>query len=108
MYRSSNYNLYTCPNCEEDVPVALPAAKWATCPECCTKLEIHPDADWEDGMWHDRTTLSVVDPEREHMKAMVRHAERMEQECDHRYAERETAPLGVKCVKCGHFVGAHE
>jgi hypothetical protein len=28
--------------------------------------------------------------------------------CDHQYAERTTAPLGVTCIKCGHFVGAWE
>jgi hypothetical protein len=36
-------------------------------------LEIHPDADFENGMWHDLTTLSVVDPEREHIKRMLKH-----------------------------------
>jgi hypothetical protein len=70
---SADYNFYPCPNCEEDVAVALPPAKYATCHECNTKLEIHPDADFEDGMWHDRTTLSIVDEEREHMKRMLRH-----------------------------------
>ena len=49
---------------------------------------------------------SVVDPEREHIKRMLAHAKRMLEDCDHKYAEQETAPLGVRCVKCGHFVGA--
>ncbi len=74
----SEYNEYPCPNCEADVRVALPAAKYATCPECKAKLEIHPDADFEDGMWHDRTELSIVDPEREHMKTMLEHAKSKE------------------------------
>lgn len=57
------YNEYPCPNCEEDVRVGLPAAKYVDCPSCKAKLEIHPDAEFEDGMWHDRTTLSIVDYE---------------------------------------------
>ncbi len=65
------YNEYPCPNCEADVRVGLPVSKYAECPECKAKLEIHPDADWFDGFWHDRTTLSIVDPEREHMQRMV-------------------------------------
>jgi DNA-directed RNA polymerase subunit RPC12/RpoP len=65
------HNQYTCPNCEADVSVALPVARYATCPECHFKLEIHPDAEFEDGHWRDRTELSVV--EREHMKKMLRH-----------------------------------
>lgn len=81
MTKSDPYhNFYSCPNCEADVEVALPLAKYATCAECKTKLEIHPDAEFEDGMWHDRTVLSIVDPEREHMKRMVAHAKRMEAE----------------------------
>lgn len=28
--------------------------------------------------------------------------------CEHRYREIETSPLGVVCVRCGHFVGAWE
>ncbi len=72
-------NTYSCPNCEADVSVALPLAKYAECLECKTKLEIHPDADFEDGMWHDRTTLSIVDPQREHMKVMLEHARKHDQ-----------------------------
>ncbi len=53
----SEYNQYPCPVCEADVRVSLPAAKYVTCPECNVKLEVRPDADWEDGMWHDRTEL---------------------------------------------------
>lgn len=67
---SADYIFYECPNCSEDVAVALPPAKYVDCHSCHSKLEIHPDADFFDGMWHDRTTLSVVDPEREHMKRM--------------------------------------
>jgi len=47
----------------------------------------------------------INDPEREHMKRMLRH---LSEQCDHKYVEREMAPLGVTCVKCGDFVGAHE
>jgi hypothetical protein len=78
-YPSDPYhNEYPCPNCEADVSVALPAGDYATCDECKCKLEIHVDAEFEDGLWHDRTTLSVVDEEREHMRRMVAHAKRME------------------------------
>lgn len=28
--------------------------------------------------------------------------------CNHKYVERTTAPLGVACIYCGHFVGAWE
>lgn len=28
--------------------------------------------------------------------------------CDHQYREKLTSPLGVTCIKCGHFVGAWE
>ncbi len=31
-----------------------------------------------------------------------------QEECDHVYTERTTAPLGVICVKCDNFVGAWE
>lgn len=27
---------------------------------------------------------------------------------DHEYEEVETAPLGVRCIRCGHFIGAWE
>lgn len=69
------YNEYPCPECDDDVRVALPLAKYVICHNCHTQLEIHPDAEFEDGLWHDRTTLSVVDldPEREHMERMLRH-----------------------------------
>jgi hypothetical protein len=76
-----DHNEYECPvdECGEWVSVALPVSKYVTCPSCHTKLEIHPDADWFDGMWHYRTTLSICDPEREHMERMVEHAKRMEE-----------------------------
>ena len=69
------HNEYECPvdECGEWVKVPLPLSAYVTCPSCHTKLEIHPDYEFEDGMWHDRTTLSVVDPEREHMKKMLNH-----------------------------------
>lgn len=35
-------------------------------------------------------------------------ADHLESDCDHQYKETNTAPLGVTCIKCGHFVGAHE
>jgi hypothetical protein len=114
MTKSDPYhNEYACPNCEADVSVALPVAKYATCDECKTKLEIHPDADFEDGMWHDRTTLSIVDPEREHKERMVKYGKRYQEllqaaVCEHKYAEQTCAPLGVRCIKCGQFIGAHE
>jgi DNA-directed RNA polymerase subunit RPC12/RpoP len=77
---TESLNYYSCPECEEDVPTRLPLAKYVTCPGCKSKLEIHPDADFENGMWHDLTTLSVVDPEREHIKRMLKHAKRMEED----------------------------
>ena len=69
----SDYNEYQCPECDEDVRVPLPPSKYVDCPHCKSHLEIHPDAEFEDGMWHDHTTLSIVDPEREHMKRMLKH-----------------------------------
>jgi hypothetical protein len=81
MTRSDPYhNDYPCPGCEEDVSVPLPPPKYVTCPECHAKLEINVDAEWFDGMWHDRTSLSLVDPEQEHIKRMVDHAKRMLEE----------------------------
>jgi hypothetical protein len=70
-----DHNEYECPvdDCGEWVSVALPVSKYVTCPSCNTKLEIHPDAEFFDEHWHDRTHLSVVDPEREHMKKMLNH-----------------------------------
>jgi DNA-directed RNA polymerase subunit RPC12/RpoP len=76
----SEYNEYPCPACEEDVRVPLPASAYVTCPSCQSKLEIHPDAEFEDGLWHDKTHLSVVeqresvstdDMYREHIKRML-------------------------------------
>lgn len=69
----SEYNSYPCPSCEADVSVALPLAKYATCDECKAKLEIHVDAEFDEDGWHDLTTLSVVDEQREHMKKMLKH-----------------------------------
>ncbi len=72
------HNEYECPNCDEWIAVPIPLAAYVNCPECKAKLEIHPNADWFDGFWHDRTTLSIVDPEREHMKLMLEHAKKHE------------------------------
>ncbi len=80
MKQCPSSNDFECPNCEEWLSVPLPYAKYVDCPWCKKKLEIHPDADFDRGMWHDRTTLSVVDPEREHMKQMVDHAKSKEAE----------------------------
>lgn len=55
-----DYNQYECPNCGDLVECALPLAKYVQCETCGSKLEIHPDADFN-GIWHDRTTLSVVE-----------------------------------------------
>lgn len=72
------HNSYTCPNCEEDVPCALPLAKFVECPECKTKLEIMVDAEFDNGSWHDLTKLSIAEdscPEcrsdREHKQRMI-------------------------------------
>ncbi len=59
------YNTYACPSCEADVRVGLPHAKYAFCDECKTRLEIHPDAEFDEDGWHDRTTLSIVETEEE-------------------------------------------
>lgn len=56
------YNTYPCPECEDDVEVALPCSKYATCTGCGAHLEVHPDADFDDGGWHDLTHLSVARP----------------------------------------------
>jgi hypothetical protein len=68
-----NVNQYPCPGCEEDVDVPVPASKYVSCQHCKVKLEVHPDAEFYDGLWHDLTTLSIVDEEREHMKRMLKH-----------------------------------
>jgi hypothetical protein len=65
-------NEYPCSNCEEAVRVPIPPSKYIICQHCKTQLEIHPDAEFYDGLWHDLTTLSVVDPEREHMRKVIR------------------------------------
>ena len=69
----SDYNEYPCPSCEEDVRVPIPPSKYVVCQSCKRQLEIHPDAEFYDGLWHDLTTLSIVDDQREHMKRMLRH-----------------------------------
>lgn len=53
-------NEFDCPNCGDVVEVELPYAATVTCPNGC-KLNICPDADFANGMWHDRTTLSLVE-----------------------------------------------
>ena len=45
--------------------------------------------------------------ERAHMRKMVEHAQDVA-ECEHKYREEVEAPLGVRCLHCGHFVGAWE
>jgi DNA-directed RNA polymerase subunit RPC12/RpoP len=60
--RPAPYTTYECPACDEEFEVSLPVSKYAVCANCQSKLEIHPDAEFERGMWHDRTTLSVVTP----------------------------------------------
>jgi predicted RNA-binding Zn-ribbon protein involved in translation (DUF1610 family) len=53
-------NEYECPNCGDTVQVPMPASKNVDCTSCGAKLEIHPDAEFFDGLWHDRTELSIV------------------------------------------------
>jgi hypothetical protein len=53
------------------------------------------------------------DPEREHKERMVKYGKRYQEllqaaVCEHKYAEQTCAPLGVRCIKCGQFIGAHE
>jgi hypothetical protein len=60
MSRPEPYNEYPCPECEEEVRVELPAGTHVTCDGCGTLLSIDADAEFDRGMWHDRTTLSVV------------------------------------------------
>jgi hypothetical protein len=55
-----NYTEYPCPNCEESVPVEVPTSGHVVCPECKLNLEVHPDAEFDQDGWHDRTTLSIV------------------------------------------------
>jgi DNA-directed RNA polymerase subunit RPC12/RpoP len=75
MTKSDPYhNDHECPQCGDTVLVPLPYPKYVDCQECKSKLEIHPDAEFEDGLWHDRTELSIVDPERDHMKTMLQFA----------------------------------
>ena len=79
MTKSDPYhNEYECPVCDEWVPVALPMAAYATCPGCKRKLKVMVDAEFDENGWHDRTELDVADdtnpdPEREHMKRMLKH-----------------------------------
>lgn len=56
-----NHNDHVCPACDDWIAVPIPYAKNITCPWCNAKLEIHPDAEFDRGMWHDRTELSIVD-----------------------------------------------
>lgn len=75
------HNHYECPVCDEWVPVALPMAAYATCPGCKRKLKVMVDAEFDENGWHDRTELDVADepdPEREHMKRMLKHLQRDE------------------------------
>lgn len=60
--RPAPYNEYPCPECEEEVRVELPAGTHVTCTGCGTLLSIDADADFDEGGWHDRTTLSVARP----------------------------------------------
>lgn len=76
MTKSDPYhNEYECPNdaCGEWVSVPLPLAKYVMCPACKARLQINVDAEFYGGMWHDRTELSLCDPEREHKEAMLKH-----------------------------------
>lgn len=74
MTKSDPYhNDYECPECSDDVEVPLPVAKYVTCPTCNSKLVIHVDAEFDRGMWHDRTTLSVLDEREQHIKRMLKH-----------------------------------
>ena len=57
-----NANDYECPNCGNTVSVPIPYSKYAHCTSCGAKLEVHPDAEFY-GLWHDRTTLSIVKEE---------------------------------------------
>lgn len=134
------HNTYSCPICSDDVSVARPIAdKFVICTGCGSKLSVDVDAEFENGMWHDLTSLSPVEGEEEkHIRRMLEFAKKKrcsacsgtgkvitmgieeecgfcedgyytpEEECEHQYAERTTAPLGVSCIKCGHFVGAWE
>jgi len=76
-----NSNDFECPNCDEWLSVPLPYAKYVNCPWCKSKLEIHPDAEFEDGLWHDRTELSIV--EEDHMKRMIEYAKSHEHKNRH-------------------------
>ena len=69
-----NHNEFECPNCDEWIQVPLPSAKYVDCPWCKKTLEIMVDAEWFDGMWHDRTELSIVDDETAHKLRMLEHA----------------------------------
>lgn len=71
-------NDFECPNCFEWLKVPIPYARYVDCPSCRAKLEIHPDAEFDEGVWHDLTELSIV--EEEHMKRMLNFALEKEQD----------------------------
>ncbi len=48
---------YECPECSEDVEVDPDKQKQVQCPHCKVELTVNVDAEWEDGCWHDLTTL---------------------------------------------------
>lgn len=68
--KTSPSNDYECPECGEWIWVP-PLSKYVKCPCCKAQVAIHPDADFHDGHWHDRTTLSVAVPGRAHIERML-------------------------------------
>ena len=57
-----NYNEYECPECGEWVRIGLPAPAQVKCSnqECGLLLNVDVDADFDEGGWHDRTSLCVA------------------------------------------------
>ncbi len=101
-----DYNEFDCPVCDEVVQVALPYAKWATCPNG-HRLEIIPDADFDENGWHDRTELMPRPSlESEFMRpgskeigfpSLLESAEDERRQCQH------ATKLTGQCVKCGSY-----
>ena len=51
----------SCPQCHDDIE--FHGRTQAVCPNCQDLFRIEHDGEFEDGMWHDCTTLTKVEKE---------------------------------------------
>jgi len=49
---------YSCPCCDEEIEVPAMAQE-IQCPHCFRRLIVDADAEFENGTWHDLTTLTA-------------------------------------------------